>query len=575
MTLVPPEIASSSVVVSSYVSARTDSGWTTTDANLSVKYVYGLSVSIPQCFSNDYSHVIVSTPASINDDDQDTGGQDLARVAVGDPVGEFISYNENVLPDKQQGIFNYLGGSSDLSQVLFSSYGASIGPETPPGTAIYLRDSSGLRIISRDLNGDILPDGYPVGANCATRNNSGTNGVSADGKKIFYTTSVYGGPLYRYDLDADEVIAITRSHKTGETNVIGSGGFQYATPDGNVVYFISGDQLTDNATPGGGVYRYEVSTDTLEQLTPDLGNKAIFGIEGTVYGSETDSRIYFSSQRRFTPDAARGLSHLYVWERGDAGGAPGPGGPSKGTTRLITSLGEGGFARVSQNGRYALIQSRTAIDGASNKGKVAIYMYDAVNRDIACVSCRPNGTPNARDANLADEPESLTFGIFNPRNISNDGRVFFNSSDRLIPADQTFSQDVYEYYQGRVFLISAGQGDENRSYLADSSDDGKHVFFISRTAYRPEDRDSDELDVYDAHTDGGYPLPKPSPPLCEGEACRTATSPKPEDAAPTTPNFSGAGNAKPKRVKPKRHHHKKKHHHKKHRHGQSHKRAGR
>ena len=215
--------------------------------------------------------------------------------------------------------------------------------------------------------------------------------------------------------------------------------------------------------------------------------------------------------------------------------------------------------RVSQNGRYMLIQSRNSLDGAPNKNKTAIYMYNSETHDLACVSCRPNGTPSARDSNLADEPESLTTGIINPRNIGNDGRVFFNSSDRLIPADQTFSQDVYEYHRGRVFLISSGQGDENQSYLADSSDDGTHVFFLTRTAFRPEDRDSAELDIYDAHTGGGFPLPKPVPPICEGEACRGGTSPRPEDAAPTTPNFSGPPNPRAKRVKKKRHH-KKKHH---------------
>jgi hypothetical protein len=569
LTLVPPEIANSAIVASSFVSSRTDSGWTTKDVNLRVRYVYGLDVSLPSCFSSDYSHAIIDTPATINDQDQDGGGHDLALIEAGNPFGEPLTFGEE-LPDKQRAFpLSYLGGAPDLSHILFYASGAQLLSAAPGGIGIYMRDASGLHVVSRDTEGKVLNEVVPVGpfnafgaSNCPTRQNSSRNIASTDGTKLFYTTNFFSGPIYRNDLTAGKVISVTRSHRAGDASNMGSGVFQFATPDGDVVYFTSGEQLTDDATPGGGIYRYEVSTDTLEQISPEFNHP--FGFEGSAYGSDADSALYFNSQRRLTPDAPRGMTNIYVWERGDEGGTPGPGGPGKGTTRLITSLTDGGIVRVSQNGRYMLIQSRNSIDGAPNKGKSAIYLYDAETRDFACVSCRPNGTSSARDSNLADEPESLTTGIINPRNISNDGRVFFNSSDRLIPADQTFSQDVYEFYRGRVYLISSGQGDENQSYLADSSDDGRHVFFLSRTAFRPEDRDSAELDIYDAHIGGGFPLPKPVPPICEGEACRTATSPKPEDVAPTTPSFSGAPNPRVKREKQKRRHHKKGHHKKKH-----------
>ena len=57
----------------------------------------------------------------------------------------------------------------------------------------------------------------------------------------------------------------------------------------------------------------------------------------------------------------------------------------------------------------------------------------------------------------------------------------------------------------------------------------------TRTAFLPQDRDPHELDLYDANAFGGLPTPKPTPPICEGEACRTATSPIPPEALPTTP----------------------------------------
>ena len=196
--------------------------------------------------------------------------------------------------------------------------------------------------------------------------------------------------------------------------------------------------------------------------------------------SEDGSHIYFGSPRRLTPDAARGATNLYVWSDEDSSGVPSPDGAAAGTTKFIGAITDGGIQRVSRTGRYMLFVSHNSLRGATNNGKQAIYLYDDVTGELACASCRPNGTPSARDSNLADVPEALSpsYGLV-PRNIDDEGRVYFNSSDKLVPADQTFSQDVYEYDNGRTYLLTAGQGDENPSYVADNSDDGSHVFFLA------------------------------------------------------------------------------------------------
>ncbi len=49
--------------------------------------------------------------------------------------------------------------------------------------------------------------------------------------------------------------------------------------------------------------------------------------------------------------------------------------------------------------------------------------------------------------------------LVNPRNIADDGQVFFITADRLIAADETFSTDVYMYYKGKLSLISPGVGE--------------------------------------------------------------------------------------------------------------------
>ena len=54
---------------------------------------------------------------------------------------------------------------------------------------------------------------------------------------------------------------------------------------------------------------------------------------------------------------------------------------------------------------------------------------------LACVSCNPTGAPSAGEASLASNGLSLT----------DDGRVFFNTTDPLVGADTDEKQDVYEW----------------------------------------------------------------------------------------------------------------------------------
>jgi hypothetical protein len=128
-----------------------------------------------------------------------------------------------------------------------------------------------------------------------------------------------------------------------------------------------------------------------------------------------------------------------------------------------------------------------------------------------------------------------------PRNIADDGTVFFASTDRIVTADQTSATDIYEYRQGVVSLLTAGRGDSD-SYIADNSDDGRNVFFLSRSALLPQDRDASELDLYDARVGGGLPpASEDLAPACRGDDCQDPPNAAPvfQDAA--SASFSGLG----------------------------------
>jgi hypothetical protein len=125
-----------------------------------------------------------------------------------------------------------------------------------------------------------------------------------------------------------------------------------------------------------------------------------------------------------------------------------------------------------------------------------------------------------------------------PRYLSEDGqRVFFDSSDALLPAASNGKQNVFEYENGAIHLISSGSSDED-STLADASANGDDVFFTTRAQLVPEDQDENS-DMYDARVDGGFPVAT-SPAPCTGEGCRGPVGASPAPLAIATEETHGA-----------------------------------
>jgi hypothetical protein len=221
-----------------------------------------------------------------------------------------------------------------------------------------------------------------------------------------------------------------------------------------------------------------------------------------------------------------------------------------------------------------------------------VYEYDAQTAGLVCASCNPTGArPIGHLAGTANSTRSLPdlnsvwtgkwvagstpdwvefkdgYALYQPRYLSDDGRLFFDVSDALVPQDINGTEDVYEYEPvgvggergclgddstydagsaGCISLISGGTG-EDESVFADASATGDDVFFV--TAERLVGSDIDKAyDMYDAHVcSAGSPCPSAAaavPPPCEtADSCRAAASPQPGVfGAPATSTFSGAGN---------------------------------
>jgi hypothetical protein len=120
--------------------------------------------------------------------------------------------------------------------------------------------------------------------------------------------------------------------------------------------------------------------------------------------------------------------------------------------------------------------------------------------------------------------------------------VYFETSDRLVDEDANAVQDVYQYEDGQVQLISSGRSDAASVYL-DNSPSGDDVFFATREAISPAEDDAGLMDVYDARVGGGFPASPPAAGECSGDSCQAAPSTPPASDVPGSAIFSGPSNA--------------------------------
>lgn len=154
---------------------------------------------------------------------------------------------------------------------------------------------------------------------------------------------------------------------------------------------------------------------------------------------------------------------------------------------------------------------------------------------------------------------------YRARTALDNGRVFFNAFDSLVPADSNGEWDVYQWEPtgvggcsassgdaattrsagGCVSLLSSGTAEEEAAFL-DASVSGDDAFFLTPARLSVTDVD-DELDVYDARVGGIEATLQPDP-ECQGEACRSA-APAPGEPAPGSATFFGPGNTKPSKGK--------------------------
>jgi hypothetical protein len=178
-----------------------------------------------------------------------------------------------------------------------------------------------------------------------------------------------------------------------------------------------------------------------------------------------------------------------------------------------------------------------------NAGHSEIYLYTPATGDLRCTSCLPNGAPPSVDVTASHDGRFMT----------DDGRTFFNTEEPLVPQDTNQTTDVYEYVDGRPQLITSGTAPGNKTFglstifsvigLQGVSADGTDVYFSTTDTLVGQDRNGDNVKIYDARTNGGFPFVAPPPGCAAADECHGPSSSGPADlTSGTRADLGASGN---------------------------------
>lgn len=458
----------------------------------------------------------------------------------------------------------YAGASADLSRIFFEANDAlseetPFAPEALDGgkTKFNLYEySEGTLSLVNVMPGNTMTEPWPEGSA------GGAQLISKDGNRVFFSDG--SGQVYlREDGETTREISTEGVPDPGRFLAASADGSQVLLQNGHL-HSIEGGEPTIDLTEGKG------------------------GFEGIAGQSEDLSRIYFvdtavlDEEPNDQGEVAEAAKHnLYAWDEGEgthfvaqlAAAGDNNGGVFGGDWRAVPSERT---AEASPHGRYLAFLSQAPLTGYDNTGLCPIsqgevegpckeaFLYDSATGRLSCVSCNPSGEHPLGFSTLRLMGSTPPY-LPQPRYLTDEGRLYFDSRDSLVPADTNDGiEDVYEYEPkgagdcqreaGCASLISAGTGVVDSNFLA-MDESGANVFFTSRDQLVLRDKD-ELIDLYDAREEGGIAAEtEVARTECQGEACQASVS-APNDPTPGSSTFQGAGNVKEEGKAKK---HKKKH----------------
>ncbi|NLT05756.1 MAG: hypothetical protein GXY03_05525 [Solirubrobacterales bacterium] len=539
-----------------FVSRRTPGGWTT--RNITPEFCdpdpSGLGgYMTPHGFASDFSAALINAPRS-NCDPDDHGGIDIYLRPV--DGNEFVWLSHNNQPKLTDDGATFVDSSADLGHVVFSTIEKLVLPleAARTGRGLYDRTGGEAVPVALDDAGNLFND---CGITAVSGDANTPGRVSRDGRVILFKPNSGAAPgCSQATDDARQLFARIDHERTvalspsllAVPEARQEPVFMGGTGDGSRIFFTTTERLTEDATPGGGLYVYDLSDvlsgasdeGELRFLTPSVNaSPAAIGGRNLISFAEDGSRAYFLATGVLEAGAPVGLNppKLYTVDV-DSGEVRYIGPWNAGTTQDTTT---GGTASP-DGSKLAYVE---VVGGVHQ-----VQLYDADDDSLTCVSCPASGDPQVGEARIhgrttgsADRPGRMGLR----RNVTNDGRVFFNALDQLVSADSNSLFDVYEYDDGEHKLLSSGTGPYDQ-LLWGVGPDGREVMFTSHESLVAADFDNGDQDLYVARVGGGFPTPPPAAVPCSGDGCQGGSPSGPSGGGPVSAEFRGAGNATVPRV---------------------------
>jgi hypothetical protein len=462
----------------------------------------------------------------------------------------------------------YAGASADSSRLLFEDLETSstLSPEALSGGSNLYASVAGQVTAVNILPGATTstPDAVFGGPRTGRPGKPDfSHVISADGSRIFWT-DLNSGP--------DEDHVYVRENDTSTVAVSeGAAQFWTASADCRYVLYTEGERLL----------RFDVDSKTPGEAREVLAGSGA-EVQGVLGTSEDGDYVYFAADGDLAPGAQPGQPNLYVlhntgsgWEspRFIATLQPNDGTGLEMKREYVGLSGDwiadlgNRTAEVTPDGHGLVFMSRASLPavgfphGYDNQGLGEVYMYQAAGGGrLYCVSCSSSGEPPQSNAvitggaGVGDEGVAAFLpvnfaGTYQPRWISEDGgRVFFDSTEPLVPADTNGQLDVYEWEpqgegnctqsDGCVYLLSGGH-EKSASYFIDASSNGDNAFIATAERLVPQDK-NENYDLYDARVGGVNLIPETAG--CAGSGCQGAAAAQSGMVVPASATFTGSGN---------------------------------
>lgn len=545
-----------------YLSERTSEGWRTTALNPPLLEQNSLAGA--RAFSADL--------------ERDVLGQRSPSLTPAAPLGTANLYIQNTLSPSSlapilqsagpnvgdQMKVTFAGASANLDHVFFSADDALTEATASEPAAFY---EPGRANLYESIDGvirliNVLPgnESSVPGASFGEPHMTGVRtealepAISADGEMVYWTAP--SGQVY---VREDGVRTIELPDH--------SGGFTAASTDGRKVLLSDGHLLT--VAEGGGTSEVD--------LTGGAG-----GFLGIVGESNDLSNFYFADEEALTTSpnlegehAVTGFGNIFSWSETSGEvtfvAAVGPAEVQEYATDWAQSPVERTAQSSPDGGWLAFTTNRSLANSANNLGPCAknfgtefveapcrnVFLYGAASRRLVCASCSRSGEAPLGNSTLV-RLERASPAFKQPRYLTNAGRLYFDSPNRLSAVDNNKAEDVYEFESagsgtcaepsGCVELISSGTGRYDAN-LMEVDEDGENVFFTTRNQLTPRDTDG-LVDLYDARERGGLASETANARSeCQGEACQ---SPAPVTSLPTVSSSVLPATATPVKAKHKK-----------------------